>query len=78
MSADVEWSAVRVSQDVWNVYKGEDFAGSLFRQFAADPVRVCGWIADPAEGGKRQRNIRSSAYQAARDMWGQEAGDAVC
>lgn len=73
------WSATRISADMYNVYLGDNYAGYVARSASITHGTVHGWIAaaELDKGTSYQRTPRSSAYQAARDMWGPEAGEAV-
>jgi hypothetical protein len=59
-----KWEAVRISADMWNVWKGDEFCGYIHR--VAD-----GWRVD------MQRATRPTLQEAAKDAWGQEAADAI-
>lgn len=59
-----QWAAVRISKDMWNVYRGCEFSGYIHR--VAD-----GWRVD------MQRSTRPTAADAASDAWGADAGAAL-
>lgn len=66
-----KWEAVKVNSRMWNVYKDDDTAGVIV-------WRDGDWIAiNYQEHDHAQRTGRPSAYQAAKDMWGPDAGEAV-
>ncbi len=61
------WSSVRISSDMWNVYKGDDFAGYIARVVEPSMPSGFGWRTEV------QRTPRPSAYLAACDQWGSDA-----